>query len=77
MTGATRAQSATHQNEALLFFTVLQLVIIVIMGRVGGYRVAVWFVLNCVPMSGRWIAGRCGAIIWRRVGPACTIKNRK
>ena len=36
MTGATLAQSATHQNEALLFFTLLQLVIIVIMGRVGG-----------------------------------------
>lgn len=32
----TLAQSATHQNEALLFFTLLQLVIIVIMGRVGG-----------------------------------------
>ena len=30
------AQSATHQNEALLFFTLLQLVVIVIMGRVGG-----------------------------------------
>jgi Kef-type K+ transport system membrane component KefB len=30
------AQSATHQNEALLFFTLLQLVIIVIMGRIGG-----------------------------------------
>lgn len=30
------AQSATHQNELLLFFTLLQLVIIVIMGRVGG-----------------------------------------
>ena len=36
MTTATLAQSATHQNEALLFFTLLQLVIIVIMGRVGG-----------------------------------------
>jgi len=33
---AILAQSATHQNEALLFFTLLQLVIIVIMGRVGG-----------------------------------------
>lgn len=29
------SQSATHQNELLLFFTLLQLVIIVIMGRVG------------------------------------------
>jgi Kef-type K+ transport system membrane component KefB len=36
MTTATLSQSATHQNEALLFFTLLQLVIIVIMGRVGG-----------------------------------------
>lgn len=36
MTPATLAQSATHQNEALLFFTLLQLVIIVIMARVGG-----------------------------------------
>ena len=36
MTTATLAQSATHQNEALLFFTLLQLLIIVIMGRVGG-----------------------------------------
>jgi Kef-type K+ transport system membrane component KefB len=33
---ATLTQSATHQNEALLFFTLLQLVVIVIMGRVGG-----------------------------------------
>ncbi len=36
MNTAILAQSATHQNEALLFFTLLQLVIIVIMGRVGG-----------------------------------------
>ena len=36
MISATLAQSATHQNEALLFFTLLQLVVIVIMGRVGG-----------------------------------------
>ncbi len=36
MSLAATAQSTTHQNEALLFFTLLQLVIIVIMGRVGG-----------------------------------------
>lgn len=36
MIAANLGQSATHQNEALLFFTLLQLVIIVIMGRVGG-----------------------------------------
>lgn len=36
MTGATLTQSAVHQNEALLFFTLLQLVVIVIMARVGG-----------------------------------------
>lgn len=36
MSLAAAAQSATHQNEALLFSTLLQLVIIVIMGRVGG-----------------------------------------
>lgn len=36
MSTATLLQSTTHQNEALLFFTLLQLVIIVIMGRVGG-----------------------------------------
>ncbi len=36
MSTAALAQSATHQNEALLFFTLLQLVVIVIMGRVGG-----------------------------------------
>ncbi len=36
MTGATLTRSAVHQNEALLFFTLLQLVVIVIMARVGG-----------------------------------------
>jgi Kef-type K+ transport system membrane component KefB len=36
VTGATLTRSAVHQNEALLFFTLLQLVVIVIMARVGG-----------------------------------------
>ena len=36
------SQSTTHQNEVLLFFTLLQLVIIVIMGRIGS-EIAVRF----------------------------------
>jgi Kef-type K+ transport system membrane component KefB len=36
MNAAALDQSVTHQNEALLFFTLLQLVVIVMMGRVGG-----------------------------------------
>lgn len=36
---AILAQPDTHQNEALLFFTLLQLVIIVIMACVGGEMV--------------------------------------
>lgn len=36
MSAVTLAQSATHQSEQLLFFILLQLVVIVLMGRIGG-----------------------------------------
>lgn len=36
MSTVTLAQSATHQSEALLFSILLQLVVIVMMGRIGG-----------------------------------------